>query len=249
MKAELAQLVELQKTDTCIRRLQAELEAVPQRRAEIEKEFEQRASEFRGIEAERDGARTVRARLEAELAETRTRAEHAERALMAATNEKEYTAAIRETDAARKHISQLETQILEQMESNEAAEKKMGELEPEVTKLRTELDQKFADFDARVRAEEAELERCRRERERLLAALPKALGVQYNRVSARIRGGIAVAEARGGSCSACFIALRPQTMADVRRGDEIITCDNCNRILYYVPPERSQPQQTTQAAH
>jgi len=46
-----------------------------------------------------------------------------------------------------------------------------------------------------------------------------------------------VAEARNGACMACFMALRPQAMAQVRRGEEIVTCDNCNRILYYAPSD------------
>jgi hypothetical protein len=233
VKAELAQLVALQRADTCIRRLQAELDAIPERRAEIDREFDQRASEFKSAEADRDKARERRAQLEAEVGETRSKAEHADRALMAATNEKEYTAAIREADAARKHISQLETQTLEQMETIEAAEKRMAELEPEVSKLRAERDQKVAEFDGQIERERAELESCRRERERLLAELPKAMASNYNRIVSRIRGGVAVAEARNGSCTACFMSLRPQVMSDIRRGDEIITCDNCNRILYY----------------
>ncbi len=240
MKAELAQLVELQKTDTCIRRLQADLEAVPRRRAEIEREFEQRASEFVGFEAERDAAREKRLRLETELAETRTRAEHAERSLMAATNEKEYTAAIRETDAARKHISQLETQILEQMEASEQAEKDIGQHEPEIANLRAELEERLKAFDEQTRMQTEELTVARAGRDRLLADLPKSMGMLYNRISTRIRDGIAVAEARHGSCTACLMTLRPQVMAQVRRGDEIIICDNCNRILYYVPTEQAQ---------
>jgi hypothetical protein len=64
------------------------------------------------------------------------------------------------------------------------------------------------------------------------------MGAVYNRISARIRDGVAVAEARNNSCSACFMALRPQMMAEVRRGDEIIFCDNCNRILYYAPTDQ-----------
>jgi uncharacterized protein len=243
VKAELAQLIELQKTDICIRRLQAELDAIPERRAEIEKEFDQRAFEFRAAESERDAARASRTRLEAELAETRTRAEHAERSLMAATNEKEYTAAIREQDAARKHLSQLETQILEQMEASDGADKRMAELEPEVAKLRAGRDEQLVAFEREVASQQAELERCRRERERLLSELPKPMSALYNRISARIRDGVAVAQARNGSCTACFMSLRPQIMADVRRGEEIITCDNCSRILYYEPAE--QPRQTT----
>jgi len=61
----------------------------------------------------------------------------------------------------------------------------------------------------------------------------------YNRISLRIRDGVAVAEARNGACTACFMALRPQMMAEVRRGEELVTCDHCNRILYYVPKDQN----------
>ena len=82
MKAELQQLVALQTLDTGIRRLERELEAIPERRAEIEKEFDQRAFEIRALETRRDDARHTRARLEAETIEQRGRAERAERNLM-----------------------------------------------------------------------------------------------------------------------------------------------------------------------
>ena len=92
-------------------------------------------------------------------------------------------------------------------------------------------------FDEETRLQAEKLAGSRSERERLVAALPKAMGAQYVRIVARIRDGVAVAEARNGACMACFMALRPQAMAQVRRGEEIITCDNCNRILYYVPKD------------
>ena len=75
MKAELQQLIALQNLDTSIRRLQAEIEAIPRRRAEIENEFDQRASEIRALETRRDDARHERVRLEKEVSEQRTRAD------------------------------------------------------------------------------------------------------------------------------------------------------------------------------
>jgi len=235
VKAELEQLIALQNTDINIRRLQSDIEAIPQRRAEIEKEFDQRAFEIRALETKRDEARSERVRLEAEVEETRAHAARADRNLMSAQNEHEYTAAIREADAARKHISQLETQILEKMETIEQAEGVLKEREPEVVKLRAEMEERVRAFEEQTRTQTEELAARRAERERLLAALPKQMSALYNRISARIRDGIAVAEARNGSCTACFMALRPQVMAEVRRGDEVIICDNCNRILYYLP--------------
>ena len=241
MKAELSQLIALQNADTNIRRLQAEIQSIPERRAEIEKEFDQRAFEIRDLEQRRDSAFHERARLEKEVFEQKQRAERADRNLMAAKKPDEYTAAIREADAARKQISAFETNVLEQMEAFDTAENQLKERAPEVEKLRGEMEASFKAFDEQGRLQQKELEQARADRERLLKELPKAMSTLYNRISARIRDGVAVAEARNGACTACYMALRPQVMADVRRGEEVITCDNCNRILYYNPDKAAHP--------
>jgi predicted nucleic acid-binding Zn-ribbon protein len=233
VKAELQQLVALQNLDTTIRRLQEDLEAIPQRRAEIEKEFDQRAFEIRALENSRDEARTSRARLETEVSEQRIRVERAERNLMSSKKQDEYTAAIREADAARKQISALETQILEQMEALEKAEAALSERSEEIASLNSDRDARLLAFDDETRRQAEKLAADQAQREQLLSVLPKPMGALYNRISKRIRDGIAVAEARNGACMACFMSLRPQAMAEVRRGQEVITCDNCNRILYY----------------
>jgi predicted nucleic acid-binding Zn-ribbon protein len=240
MKAELEKLIALQNLDTTIRRLEKELEAIPQRRAEIEGEFDQRAIEIRALESRRDEARHTRARLETEVVEQRTRAERAERNLMSSKKQEEYTAAIREADAARKQISTLETQILEQMESLEKAESALHERADEIATLNSDREARLKAFDEETQRQSQQLIAARTERDQVFANLPKPMSAMYSRISARIRDGVAVAEARNRSCSACFMALRPQVMAEIRRGEEIITCDNCGRILYYVPAESVQ---------
>ena len=233
MKAELQQLVALQNLDTSIRKLQAELETIPQRRAEIETEFDQRAFEIRSLENQRDEARHARMRLENEVSEQRQRVERAERNLMSSKKQDEYTAAIREADAARKQIAALETQILEQMEALEKAEASLAERADEIASLNSDREARLQSFDDETREQADRLTASRAQRDHLLADLPKPMGSLYQRISARIRDGIAVAEARNGACMACFMSLRPQAMAEVRRGQEVVTCDNCNRILYY----------------
>jgi uncharacterized protein len=237
VKAELQQLVALQNLDTSIRKLQVELEGIPQRRAEIEKEFDQRASEVRALENRRDEARHTRSRLEVEVSEQRTRAERADRNLMSSKKQDEYTAAIREADAARKQISTLETQILEQMEILDQGEATLKEKAGEIATLNSDKEARLQAFDEESRLQAERLAASRAERERLINTLPKSMSLLYVRISARIRDGVAVAEARNGACMACFMALRPQVMAQVRRGEEVVTCDNCNRILYYVPAD------------
>lgn len=253
MKAELQKLIALQNLDTTIRKLEKDLEAIPQRRAEIEKEFDQRAFEIKALEGRRDEAKHTRARLENEVMEQKGKVERAERNLMSSKKQDEYTAAIREADAARKQISTLETQILETMEGLDQAEAALSERAEEMACLNTDREARLNGFDDETRIQSEQLARARVEREQVAAELPKALSSQYNRISAKIRDGVAVAEARNRSCTACFISLRPQVMAEVRRGDDVITCDNCGRILYWVPadavPTEKPATQPNAASH
>ena len=237
MKAELQKLIALQNLDTTIRKLEKDQEAIPERRAQIEGEFDQRAFEIRALENRRDEAKHARARLEIEVVEQRGRAERAERNLMSSKRQDEYTAAIREADAARKQISALETQILEQMEQLDQAQAALTERADEITSLNSDRESRLKAFDDETGTIAERLTAARKEREEVFANLPKPISNLYSRIKARIRDGVAVAEARNRSCTACFMSLRPQVMAEIRRGEDILTCDNCGRILYFVPAE------------
>jgi predicted nucleic acid-binding Zn-ribbon protein len=246
VKAELEKLVALQNLDTSIRKLEKDLEAIPQRRAEIEGEFDRRAFEIRALESRRDEAKHTRTRLETEVIDQKTRAERAERNLMSSKKQDEYTAAIREADAARKQISALETQILEQMEGLEQAETALKERADEIATLNSDREARLKAFDEETKSQSELLATQRVEREQVFANLPKPLSGMYTRIKTRIRDGVAVAEARNRSCTACFMSLRPQVMAEIRRGEDVITCDNCGRILYFIADAH---QADTHASH
>ena len=234
MKAELQKLITLQNLDSTIRKLEKDQQAIPERRAEIEREFDQRAFEIRALENRREEAKHTRARLENEVVEQRGRAERAERNLMSSKKQDEYTAAIREADAARKQISALETQILEQLETLEQAEAALKERADEIASLNSDREARLKASDDETGTIGDRLAVARKERDEVFANLPKQLSGMYARIKARIRDGVAVAEARNRSCTACFMSLRPQVMAEIRRGEEVLTCDNCGRILYFV---------------
>jgi len=245
VKAELQQLIALQNLDTTIRKLEKDQEAIPERRAEIEREFDQRAFEIRALENRRDEAKLTRARLENEVVEQKGRAERAERNLMSSKKQDEYTAAIREADAARKQISALETQILEQLETLEQTEASLKERADEIATLNSDRETRLKQFDDESETIAERLATARQQRDEVFANLPKQMSALYARIKARIRDGVAVAAARNRSCSACFMSLRPQMMAEIRRGEDIITCDNCGRILYAGPTEPVQTDKTT----
>jgi predicted nucleic acid-binding Zn-ribbon protein len=48
---------------------------------------------------------------------------------------------------------------------------------------------------------------------------------------------MAVAEARDGGCTVCHVRMRPQMFNEVRRGEALIQCESCLRILYFLPQD------------
>jgi predicted nucleic acid-binding Zn-ribbon protein len=237
VKAELEKLINLQKTDSEIRRLKESLNTADTRRAELEREFDKHAFSIREIQDRRDRLTAERAELENQIASNKAYLERAERNLKHAQNQKEYETAMRETDALQKQIAAFETQELEGMTGLEEVEK---EIESRAEEIST-IDQKRADalkeFDAEIGRDRAELAKVEGGREDVFKTLPSNLAAVYNRLSQRSRDGVAVAEVVNGSCSACFMALRPQMLMEVRRGEQIITCESCTRILYFAPAD------------
>jgi len=232
VKLELEKLIDLQKTDTNLRRLKKTIETANEKRAEIEQEFEQHASSIRDVQNRRDSLQAERIELEKQVAENKTYLERAERNLKHAQNQKEYETAMRETDALQKQIGAFETQIVEKMAASEEIEKEIESRADEINSHDSKRDEALAAFDTEVAKSKIEFESETAKRDEIFKTLPDRLASVYNRLVQRSRDGIAVAEVVNGSCSACFMGLRPQVNLEIKRGDQIITCESCTRILY-----------------
>ena len=237
MKEELAKLVDLQITDTNLRRLKKAIETADQRRAEIEQEFEQHASSIREIQYRRDTVQAERDELERQINENKTYLERADRNLKHSQNQKEYETAMRETDALQKQIGTLETSMLEKITAIEEIEKVLEERADEINTLESKREAALSAFDKEIASARKEFEKETEKRQKVFVTLPKNLASVYDRMAQRSKDGIAVAEVVNGSCSACYMQLRPQMQLNVKRGDQIITCENCARILYTVPKD------------
>lgn len=238
MRAELEKLVDLQLTDTSLRRLKKSIDTAETRRAAIEQEFEQHASSIRDIQNRHEALKTERAGYEKQIAENRTYLERADRNLKHAQNSKEYETAIRETEALKKQISDIETVDLEKMGEMEEVEKELSERAEEINSLESNREAALGEFDAAVEKDRAAYEEENGKREEVFKTLPANMAGVYNRLAQRSRDGVAVAAVEKGSCSACFMSLRPQMVLNVKKGDEIVTCESCSRILY-IPTEKS----------
>ena len=240
MKEDLAKLVDLQITDTNIRRLKQSIDSAQERRAGLEQEFEQHAFSIREIQKRRDDLNAERADNERQIAENKTYLERADRNLKHAQNQKEYETAMREMDALQKQVVALETKVVELMAAAEEVEKELETRADEINTLDAKQAEALSAFDSEIETNRAALATEQSKREAVFITLPAQLAAVYDRLTRRSRDGIAVAEVVNGSCAACNMSLRPQMAVEVRKGDKIMTCENCSRILYVAAPKEAE---------
>jgi predicted nucleic acid-binding Zn-ribbon protein len=240
---ELSQLIELQELDVEIQRISDRLLRIPEERDRTENEFKQHAAEFLDLKSKHERTLEDRQQLETELATTQQNHEKFEHDKMRVKNEKEYTAVLREIDVARKHISALETDILKRMEEIEKLDADLASRAPDVERMRADVDVTLAELDKEREEADRLLSEFAERRKKLASKMPRHLFASYDRMS-RLRRGQALAEVRGGICLACRVKVRPKVFSDVRKGDQLITCENCGRILYY----RDETSQSVGAA-
>jgi predicted nucleic acid-binding Zn-ribbon protein len=234
VSAELSQLIELQELDTEIQRVTDRLARIPVEREQVESEFNQYAAEFLALKSKYEQTLEERKQLESELTSTQHHHEKYKQDLMRVRNTKEYETALREIDATKKQIGVLETEILRRMEEVERLDAELAVSAPDVERKRAEADLALQSLDQEREQSEHQLAAFAASREQLASRVPRQLFATYDRM-ARLRRGQALAELRDGICLACRMKVRPKVFSDVRKGDQMITCENCGRILYYRP--------------
>ena len=109
---------------------------------------------------------------------------------------------------------------------------KRAEAEAAAEQKAVDADRKA--YEAELAGVRERLGRMNAERADLVRAIAPQLLATFEMVAKR-RNGVGVAEARDGICTICHVRLRPQVFNLVRRNEDILQCDHCNRILYFVP--------------
>jgi len=236
MLPDLKLAIRLQEVDNRLADLRREISALPKHIAEIEKKLIAHDRKLEGDRAALAANQKERKKCDSDIQiQEQKISKLKDQTLDAKTNEV-YRAFQNEIEFCQKEIRKCEDRILELMTESEPldrnvkaaeaalqAEKAQVEAEKQAARERTAIDQKAS----------AEL---LKERGEIVAGMAPAVYQRYTRVC-KMRRGIGVAEAVEGRCSVCNMAMRLQFFQELRKGDQVMACESCLRILYYNPPQ------------
>lgn len=232
MLAVIEKLLILQDRDRKIRQLQAEL-------AHIEPERQSLKTRASGAMAALDAGKqrvrqteSDRKRLELDVEAKRTQIErYANQQLQTRKNE-EYKALAHEIDNCKADITKIEDQEIVLMEQAEAAQKDVVRLTKEADEAKKQMDALVAQLGDREKNLQKDLADLTSNREELAAAVDEGTRARYERLI-KSKGENVVVGINHGVCGGCHMKLPTQSLVACQAAQEIITCPNCGRILYF----------------
>lgn len=235
MVADVLLAIELQDLDNRIGELQHEIASLPRHIAQIEKTLE---SHIRKLEADRaalSANQRERKQIEGEIQTQEQRVSKLKDQMLLAKTNDQYNAFKHEIDFAEKDVRKLEDRILDRMGEAETLDRNVKAAEQALATEKQQVENEKAAARSRTAKDKHELDALQKRRAGIVAQIAPKVFADYERIRKR-RKGIAVAEAVDGRCNACQMALRLQFFQDLRRGDQVMFCESCGRLLFYNPP-------------
>ncbi|MBO4553792.1 hypothetical protein J5754_05225 [bacterium] len=241
MKETLKKLVELQgidseKLDLKYKRQEVLNSLVADK--EEYKSLERRVAEEkqRQQSIREEGQRLVReqAQLEARDSELRKR-------LDIVRNTAESQAVGREIVANENKLQEHFEKVDRQHSDLEESLQRLAALQSQFFTKRAELADKMPGIKQTLAAMDKEIEKVDAKRKSLCSGIPQAVMQQYTDLI-RTRAPYMVVEVQttgdgDHTCSGCNIGLPPQVIGDIMKGDQLVCCENCGRILYLAEKE------------
>jgi uncharacterized protein len=234
MLETIEKLLILQDRDRMIRRTRGELAHIdPERQALKAKSAAAQA----GLEAAKNKVKEIesnRKNLELEVeAKKQLIVKYANQQLQTRKNE-EYRALAHEIDTCKEAIFKIEDQEIVLMEQAEQAQKEVATATQAAVAAKKQLDDQVTQLNAREQNLKKELAELEQNRGELASAVDDTSRDRYERLM-KNKGENVVVGIQHGVCGGCHMKVPPQILVSCQQQQDLITCSNCGRILYFSP--------------
>ena len=236
MSPDLERLITLQHLESQIADAKAAIAAHPERIAEADARLSEARASLDEVKKRLGDNQEARRALEKEAAMYQGRLSKFRDQQSAVKTNKEYQALGHEIETAQQELGGVEEKVIEQMVNADAISADVKKAEAAFAARQKEIEAEKKALAGEIAEADAALAKAQAARDALVKEIDPKLLDMFGHI-ARVRKGQALSSAtREGLCSACHVRLRPHVFQQVRANDQIIQCDSCQRILYWVPP-------------
>jgi len=231
--ADFERLIELQELDIEISKVLSFLEAVPAQIEAIDRKIEAAAQILSQAREKLSHNQKKRRDLEGEVKDIKAQISKYKLQLNQVKTNREYQSLLKEIEDLQQKIDRLEEEIIGELLNADQIE---ADIKAAVERDREEHSRFEQEKTALAREKEhwaGQVRELESRRKTLLPKIPPDQASLYERISLRM-GGRALSPVTDDFCTLCHMRIRPQMLSQLIEKNEILLCENCGRILYWV---------------
>jgi predicted nucleic acid-binding Zn-ribbon protein len=229
--SELEQLLILQDRQQKIRQIQTEIKTLPLERAHLESQLAASAAGVESLKLKGRQVEVERKKLELDVG-TRTESIARLKTQQYQTRKNdEFQAIGHEIERYENEIRKLEDQELELMIEADKLRAEIEAADKIAHATKDSISRQLTDLETKSKALGAQQQEFETERETLASKIDADLLDQFERLF-NSKGDAAIVAVEHGVCTGCHMKVTTATAARVKAGKEIVSCEQCGRILY-----------------
>ena len=232
-KQNIETLVKLQEAETQIVRLKAVLEKVEKEKEKLSGRLKQFGNALEKNKESLLSVTTACRDIEMEIQVVDDRIVKSNEKLRMVKTNKEYQLFLREVDDNKKRKDALETELLEYFDEKEKIEEIVLETEKEYLLLKDQIEAEQKEIEKKSIDDQELLDEYLFSQKEIGKSLEPSLMNRFAKIS-KMNKGSAVVNVKNEVCMGCFMNIPPQLYIEVQRGNSLILCPQCSRILYYI---------------
>lgn len=232
MQEEIVKLIELQKIDLEVLRIEKNMQEIPQSLQKVQKEKEELTKKLENLSQLIEDKKKQKDLFEEELKQEYQRLKNTQARLIQIRGTREYQLLLREIEEIKKANKQKEDEILKLMEEIENLEKEKEKLEEEMKKIESKFQEEKQKFDSFCAELSTHKDTLLKKRERIIQKVPSALLRKYEAIRQK-KGGLGIAPVDNYICEGCHMAIPPQLYNELQRDNRYYECPHCKRLIYY----------------
>jgi predicted nucleic acid-binding Zn-ribbon protein len=231
VNSELEQLLILQDRQQKIRHIQTEIKTLPFERAHLESQL---AATVAGVESLKQKGRQIeveRKKLELDVGTRNESIARLKTQQYQTRKNDEFQAIGHEIERYGNEIQKLEDQELELMIEADKVKSELEAADKSARATKDSISRQLTDLETKSKALESQQQELETERKTLAAQIDDDLLDQFERLF-NSKGDAAIVAVEHGVCTGCHMKVTTATAARVKAGKEIVSCEQCGRILY-----------------
>ncbi|MFO8033403.1 MAG: C4-type zinc ribbon domain-containing protein [Desulfohalobiaceae bacterium] len=229
---QIEQLIRLQKVDDEILQLQKLQQEAPEQVAQLQERLQVQQKQRDELQDKINLLQEQDKKLTREIEEDNAKIKKSKNKLMMVENSKEYHAMMREMDSLEKTNRMREEEKLALEEELSSQNNLFSTIESEVEKKQQELEEMQSKLDLQLNQAQERLQELDKEREQAKQEIPKPILSRYEFIRSRLNNPVIVCVEEG-VCTGCHISIPPQTFIELQKGEQILSCPNCQRLIFW----------------